>query len=336
MVRRPAEPVGAPPAAVPLRRKPFDPDRAPVFISYDQVERLVAALVDRVLLWRPDAIAGIARGGLVPATMAACMLALPLFMIAWDRNARATRWLGPCPADGARILLVDDACSTGTTMAAVRAAVGRWGHACATLAVLHDPDTTGYVPDFSHPMRELFCFPWERGETTLGARASRAIGAPSELAAERPFFGLDLDGVFPPDIPRAGYEADPGAALRQPYALVPFAVLPPFAPERAVVITGRLESDRADIEAWLASRGFRTLKLECRPNEIAADLPSVARYKAATATRLGCTNFIESEPEQAIRIAALAPQLVVSWWSSAETRAWIIGAASSAAPLPAR
>jgi len=59
-----------------------------------------------------------------------------------------------------------------------------------------------------------------------------------------------------------------------------------------------------------------------------ADLPSVARYKAMAATRWGCTNFIESEPEQAIRIAAIAPHLVVSWWSAAETRAWVVGAAS--------
>jgi hypothetical protein len=52
------------------------------------------------------------------------------------------------------------------------------------------------------------------------------------------------------------------------------------------------------------------------------------------ATRWGCTNFIESEPEQAIRIAAIAPHLVVSWWSAAETRAWVIGAASPSALSP--
>jgi hypothetical protein len=70
----------------PLRpRKGLDKDRLPVFISYDQTERLVASLLDRVALWSPDAVAGIARGGLVPATMASCMLALPLFMIGWDR-----------------------------------------------------------------------------------------------------------------------------------------------------------------------------------------------------------------------------------------------------------
>ena len=59
---------------------------------------------------------------------------------------------------------------------------------------------------------------------------------------------------------------------------------------------------------------------------------AVARYKAETATRWGCTHFIESEPELAIRIAAIARHLVVSWWSAAETQAWIIGAAGPPEP----
>jgi len=318
--------------------KGLETDRLPVFISYDQTERLVASLLDRASLWAPDAVAGIARGGLVPATMASCMLALPLFIIGWDRATGITRWIGPAPADGARILLVDDACATGATMASVRAALLAWGHDCATLAALHDPETTRYIPDFSHPMQEYFRLPWERGEATPAARARRRTGAARERSTERPFFGLDLDGVFLPDVPQAHYDADLAEALGRRQALEPFAVLPPFSPDRAVVITGRPEMDRPHTEAWLARWGFHALRLECRPNEVPTDPPSVARYKAMAATRWGCTNFIESDPEQAIRIAAIAPHLVVSWWSAAETRAWVIGAASPPGPphsLPA-
>jgi hypothetical protein len=255
------------------------------------------------------------------------MLALPLFMIGWDRATGIARWIGLAPAAASRTLLVDDACSTGATMASVRAALFAWGYACATLTVLHDPEQASYIPDFSHPMTALFRFPWERGEATPAARAQRQAGRPNELSVERPFVGLDLDGVFLPEIPRAHYDADLAATLSRRHALEPFAVLPPFSPDRAVVITGRPESDRRITEAWLALWGFHALKLACRPNEVSADLASVARYKAMTATGWGCTHFIESEPEQAIRIAAIARHLVVSWWSAAETRAWVIGAA---------
>jgi hypoxanthine phosphoribosyltransferase len=298
----------------------------PQFVGYDQAERMVTALLDRASAWRPDAVVGIMRGGLVPATMVSCMLALPLFIIGWDRSTGASFWRGPAP-DAKRILLVDDCCATGETMRAMRAVV--LGHAadCATLTITYDPETTTHVPDFSHPTHELFRFPWERGEATPAARALRATGAPADRGSEAPFVGLDLDGVFLCDVPRSEYDANLVAALRRRQVLAPCAALPQFSRERAVVITGRPETDRAQTEAWLMRWGYSDLILEYRPPEVPDDVASVAHYKAVTATRWGCTHFVESEPEQAIRIAALAPHLVVSWWSANETRAWIIGAA---------
>src|SRR5690348_8176440 len=92
----------------------------PVFLGYDQTERMIAALLDRAAQWQPDAVVGIARGGLVPATMAAGILALPLAMMSFDRASGATAWVGVPPAAGSRILLVDDGCSSGRTMRAAR------------------------------------------------------------------------------------------------------------------------------------------------------------------------------------------------------------------------
>lgn len=290
----------------PTGRRPWKglaTDRQPVFIGYDQTERMVAALLDRASASRPDAVAAIARGGLVPGTMVSCMLALPLFILRWDRATGIAQWMGPAP-DVRRILLVDDCCATGQTMSSVRATVLRLGHECVTLTVTHDPEVTCYVPDFSHPMTDLFRFPWERGEATPAARAHRARGLPAERTTEQPFFGLELDGVFPS-----------------------FAALPAFAGDRAVVITSRPETDREQSRAWLARCGHGELPLECRPADVADDIVSVARFKAATATRWGCTHFVESSPEPAIRIAAEAPHLIVSWWSAADARAWLIGAA---------
>jgi hypothetical protein len=101
-----------------------------------------------------------------------------------------------------------------------------------------------------------------------------------------------------------------------------------FAPERSVVITGRPDSDRDRTEAWLARWGHGALPLECRPTHIPHNPDAVARFKAETATRWGCTHFVESDAEQALRIAAHAPHLVVSWWSATDARAWLIGVAA--------
>ncbi len=310
--------------------KGLDTGRMPVFLGYDQTERMVAALLDRAARWQPEVVVGIARGGLVPASMAAGILALPLSMIGFERVGGATRWLG-APADGGRVLLVDDGCSTGRTMDAVRAALLREGRACLTLAVVHDPDVTTYVPDLSHAMRALWRFPWERGEATPAGRALRATGAGPDRATELPFYGLDLDGVFLPDVPDEIYRTDIAEAVRRRHGLEPFATLPFFAPERAVVITGRPDSDRERTQAWLTRWGHGALPLECRPAHIPHNPDAVARHKAETATLWGCTHFIESDAEQALRVAAHAPHLVVSWWSATEARAWLIGVAAQPA-----
>ncbi|HEY6431288.1 MAG TPA: phosphoribosyltransferase, partial [Acetobacteraceae bacterium] len=271
---------------------------------------------------------GIARGGLVPASMAAGLLALPLAMLTCDRRTRVAEWLGP-PPDGRRVLLIDDCCATGETMAAALTVLRDEGRETLTLTLVHDPETTAFVPDLSHPMRELFRFPWERGEATPAARALRATGAAADRRTEAPFVGLDLDGVFVPDIPRAEYTADVVAALAQRHVLEPFATVPMFVPQRAVVITGRYHGDRERTIEWVRRWLHTDLPVECRPPGLADDIASVTRYKAETAARWGCTHFIESDPEQAIRIAAAAPHLLVSWWSAADERSWLIGAAAA-------
>ncbi len=299
----------------------------PVFLDYNQTERMIAALLDRAAAWQPDIVVGIARGGLVPATMAAGLLALPLAMISFDRARNATEWL-VTPKTAQRILLVDDGCSTGQTMAAVRAAVVREGRDCLTLAIVHDPEVTDYVPDLSHPMKSLWRFPWERGEATPSGRALRLSGAGPDRNTESAFYGLDLDGIFLPDVPDEMYETDLAAALAKRHTLEPFATLPYFSPERAVVITGRPDEDRDPTWAWLNHWGHGALPLECRPKDMPYTHDAIARYKAEVATRWGCTHFVESNAEQAMRIATYAPHLVVSWWSNSDMRAWFIGVAA--------
>ncbi|MGH7155750.1 MAG: phosphoribosyltransferase family protein, partial [Acetobacteraceae bacterium] len=302
----------------------------PVFIGYDQAERMIGALFDRAAQWLPDAVVGIMRGGLVPATMAASLLAAPLAILTFDRGTGAVSWVG-APPEGRRILLVDDCCATGLTMRSARMALRDQGYDCLTLTIAYDPDTTCFVPDLSHPMRALFRFPWERGEATPAARALRATGAAADRRTEAPFVGLDLDGVFLPHILRTDAAAGAGDALERRQAREPFATVPNFMPDRTVVITGRPEAERAATEAWVRRWLHESIPVECRPDWLAGDPSSLTRYKAEAATRWGCTHFIEGDPELAIRIAAVAPHLVVSWWSASAGRGWVVGAAAQEA-----
>lgn len=310
--------------------KGLDSGRMPVFIGYDQTERMLLVLLERAAKWQPQWIVGITRGGLIPATMAASVLALPLAIVSFDRATGIARWVGEAPAER-RLLLVDDSCSTGATMRQARSLLVEQGYECLTLTVVHDPEVSEFVPDLSHPMTALFRMPWERGEATPSARAQRAAGGEGERRLwEAPFVGLDLDGVFLPEIPRAAYAADLEGTLARRHALEPCVVLPPFAPERAVIITGRPLLDEAVTREWLGRCGHGGLPIEFRPADVPPEPGAVAEYKARAATRWGCTHFIESEAEQAVRIAAIAPHLIVSWWSTEDARAWLVGAARRA------
>ena len=297
--------------ATPRPWKGLDTSQMPVFIGYDQVERMIAALLESAMDWHPDAVVGIARGGVVPAAMAAGILALPLAFVGHDPVTGAVTWIGP-PASGRRILLVDDCCSSGNTLRQTRAALCDEGRDCLTLVVVHDPDTVRHMPDLSYPMRALFRLPWERGEATPTGRAAKITGTRDEHGAEAPFVGLGLDETL---LARLATEHDKQMAPRLP-------------PTRAVLISGLPEAERTRIRASLAMTSYRDFPLECRPDSIAADKPSVARLKAETATRWGCTHFIECDAEQAIEISSHAPHLIVTWWSVEAGRGWIIGAAA--------
>lgn len=295
--------------------KGLDTSRKPLFLGYEQTERMVTALLDRADRWGPETVVGIARGGLVPATMAATTLALPLAIIAFLRGPDSIDWIGP-PASGRRILLVDDGCSSGRTMGCVRAALLAEGRECLTLTVVHDPDCTAYVPDLSHPVRELWRFPWERGEATPRGRGWRAHrsepGVPEcNLATEAPFVGVDLE-----------------VTLGRRDLADPLAGLPLVVRERAVVVSRVREHARAEVGAWLDRWRRDGLGLEYSPNTVPDDPGSIAQFKVAVATRWGCTHFIEGDARQAILIAAGAPHLIVTWWSATEDAGYLVGVAA--------
>jgi hypoxanthine phosphoribosyltransferase len=301
--------------SAPRAWKGLDTSRMPVFLSYDRVERMVAALLPEVERWRPDHVVGIARGGIVPAAMAAGILALPLSFVRHEKATGAITWID-APAAGRRILLIDDCCSSGATLDRARQALRAEGRECLTMAVVYDPDVARHVPDLSHPMRELFRLPWERGEATPTGRAAKASGPNLDQSVEAPFVGFGVDEPLLAKIAGSG---------------MPF---PPLPHDRAVLISGRPDSERPGILAALTGTVCEHLPLLCGEAPIGTDSMAIARSKAEAATRFGCTHFIECNAEQAIGIATHASHLITTWWSIEAGTGWIIGAVAQPSPRP--
>ena len=283
----------------------------PVFLGYDQTERMIAALLDRAAQWQPDTVVGIARGGLVPATMAAGILALPLAMIGYERSSGASQWIG-APAAGSRVLLVDDGCSTGRTMEAVRA------DAAARGPRLPDPRcgarSRGDVA--TCPTCRIRCgrcggFPWERGEATPAGRALRATGAGPDRSTELPFYGLDLDGVFLPDVPDAVYHADIAEAVLRRHGLEPF-------PHSALLLARARRGDHRPARRRIASalrRGWHVGDTaRCLSNVARPTCRTIRIRSRATRPRLRRAGAarISSKATPSRRCASLRTRRI--WW----------------------
>jgi uncharacterized protein len=124
-------------------------------VTWDELDRLVAGLAERLKGARFDLMLAITRGGLVPAGMLAYRLGIRNILIAAVEYYDDRGQPGPrptflqFPADpllrGQRILVVDEVWDSGTTIHAVSERVRQAG-GIPTTAVLHWKPERSVVP----------------------------------------------------------------------------------------------------------------------------------------------------------------------------------------------
>jgi hypoxanthine phosphoribosyltransferase len=146
-------------------------------ITWEQFDALCRALAVMTSGYDPQVIVGIAKGGVLPATVIASVLQREFYPIRLSRrhNDQVIReipkvLLGPPPAVAdQRVLLVDDFVSTGKTLELAKRACLEQGAAEVRTASLschsfsRTPDYVALVSD------ALVVFPWDR-EVLEGGR----------------------------------------------------------------------------------------------------------------------------------------------------------------------
>ncbi|MEO6983782.1 MAG: phosphoribosyltransferase [Paralcaligenes sp.] len=285
--------------------------------DYSRVEFEVLRHVPHWRSMRFDAVVAIARGGLVPAVMAAGALSLPLFALSYVRPTRAVGWFTMlAPGAGARVLLVEDVAGRGVTLVDCRDFLLKAGYNVVVFTLAYDSESR-IRPDFGleMPQGAGAWFPWEREAVTAAFAATD--NRPDRPESEYASWAVDLDGVLAPDLPPKLYEPgtlDIALALRDD--LAPCAVMPPVNLAQMAVITGRPEQDRERTQAWLAQHGFQGPLRMRDPRRY--DATDTAEHKARCLLEFGHTHFIESDPGQAIEIARQVPVGRIFWWDGAQ------------------
>lgn len=235
-----------------------------------------------------DAVIGIPRSGMLPATILSTQLQLPLGTVEsfGSRGIVYGRSGERQVMTNARILLVDDTVNHGTAMARAVKAVRRHAREVTRFCVFGPyRGIEGLV--------DIFC------ETVRGPRAFEW-----NLTKHRrlPRWGFDMDGVFCRDPTKA--ENDDGRR----YVQFMREAEPLWLPRRPVghVVTCRLEKYRNETEGWLQRHGVQFGALHMMQHETKAERMAAGgrgQWKAGIVKETGAEFFIESCPKQAGIIA---------------------------------
>jgi hypoxanthine phosphoribosyltransferase len=253
-----------------------------------------------------DAVLGIARSGLLPATQIAVMLHRPLYSVGTFETDPAQiqhcgggwRMLGTLPhaslAAPKKLLIADDTARHGIAMErVVRLAARKWPDAQILTAVIYAHPQTLHLLDYVACSYDgPHYLEWNLFNTS---HMDPAVGG-----------GLvsDLDGILCPDI--ASKDDDDGprylAAVRN--------ALPIQRPNRRpipVIVTARLEKYRTETEVWLRRAGIRWQRLIMGPWKTLQQRnqgwpENVVRVKSEAYLASGFNLFVESEPFLARRI----------------------------------
>jgi len=245
-----------------------------------------------------DVVIGIPRSGMLPASIIATHLQLPLAdPVGFTRGIVHGR-SGAAVAPGKRVLLIDDTVNKGAAMARASAQLPR--DVKITRACIYGPyqvERPAEIVDISlEHCAGPRCFSWNLAKHI-----------------RLPRWGFDFDGVLCRDPQRE--ENDDGTR----YANFLATAEPIFIPQRPIghIVTGRLEKYRGATEAWLRRHGIGFQSLTMMTFATKGERMAHGgrgQWKAEQARRLGVEMFIESCPKQA---AIIAREAAIPVWCTA-------------------
>jgi len=258
--------------------------------SLADLNAAIAANLHRIDRSAFDCIVGIPRSGMIPASIIATHLQMPLSdPIGYGKGVVYGR-SGALESQGTRVLLVDDSCNKGRAMARAVSMLPK-GTKVTRLAI--------FGPYQVEP--SSVCDMWF--EIVSGPRA---FAWNMQKHIRLPRWGFDFDGVLCRDNTKE--ENDDGPR----YARFLREAEPLFVPQRPIghIVTGRLEKYRGETEAWLRRHRIQFEALHMTQFHSKAERMQAmkfaggrGRWKARIVRELGVEFFIESCPKQAGIIA---------------------------------
>lgn len=261
-------------------------------LTYISTRRLIEDTIKRLLPQVPREISGVAgvpRSGMLPASILATHLQLPLFAAAKDgtildvgSGSRGRRgWAGDKEGP---VLIVDDSVYGGGNMRRQRQL---HGDTAIYAAVYVRPEQSAAVDLAATILPSPHLFEWNlfNGAPLIGKTANPVLHGG---------IALDFDGII-------CHDDQSGGPIGSPYLL-------PCRHSVPLILTGRYEKHRDVTEAWLHKHGVHCDRLQMKPDNCKK---SYAEYKAEHLAASDCRMMVESCPQQAEQIWRLTGKPVL-------------------------
>lgn len=263
------------------------------FVRYADLARVIGAVPPMPEI---RCVVGVPRSGMIPATMLAIQMNVPVGMVGSDVAGGGARTNGGCMLPDNGILLVDDSVLTGRSMREAKATLMQRGipeDAIRTMAVFVAPGSETMVDNYCFVLKPPRIFEWNLFNNDLARNVM-----------------FDMDGVLcfdPTAFDDDGEEY--GIALR--------TATPRFLPQRPVhsIVTNRIERWRKTTEEWLTLHGVKYGELVMQPHKTAAErrlLSDPADYKAKRYRESEAWLFVESHDHIGKAIAQMSRRPVFS------------------------
>ena len=238
-------------------------------------------------------VAGIPRSGMIPASVIATHLHVPL----WELDIKEGLKLISSGSRGysfdkvkreGRIAVIDDTVFAGTAMKKARELLN--SEQVIYAAVYVRPETRHKVDYHAEILPSPHLLEWN----VMNNGPFRGM-AYDKIYGEG--IACDFDGIL-------CHDAESGGRLGSPY-------LVPRMFSCRLIITGRPERHRPETEKWLRDWGVRWDRLEMLPDNAKNDAQTIAGHKSRYYAASNCGFFMESDPIQAEMIYNLTRKPVI-------------------------
>ena len=264
------------------------------FIDYNQLYQDVKDLSRK--LPEIDAVIGVPRSGMLPASMLATLINKPLgsinpdgSMVLFKGGTRDTNHRISTRYTPSRLLILDDSCDTGRTLHDLR---GNLVGFKTYFAAVYSSGKEDYRPKdllYSRVLSQPRMFAWNFMNHGLLTEAC-----------------VDIDGVLCDDPPE---DLDEGPKYHEFITTVKPIVKPKFKVK--YLVTGRLEGWRPQTVQWLVDNGIQYEELIMFNSDVRRELRNHGVFKRDFYKSSGCKIFIESSEHQAKIISEVGPVICV-------------------------